>query len=86
MQRRDRVLLQRERDRLSQEVERSMPDLVLVPTAVVPGDNAQYSNGIAGVDPWRLAMCAISIGATQHYFLADSSDAAKVTGTRDCGP
>ena len=53
-----------------------MPDLVLVPTAVVPGDNAQYSNGIAGVTIAAGDVCYLD-GATQKYFLADSSDAAK---------
>jgi hypothetical protein len=52
-----------------------MPDLVLVPTAIVPGDGAQYANGIAGVAISAGEVCCLNT-TTQRFVLASSGTVA----------
>jgi hypothetical protein len=48
-----------------------VPDLVIVPTAVVPGDGAQYANGIAGVAITAGDVCCLDT-TSQRFILASS--------------
>lgn len=62
-----------------------MPDLVIVPSAVVPGDGAQLTNGIAGVAIAAGDVCALD-AATQRFILATVATiaGARVRGIASC--
>lgn len=62
-----------------------MPDIVIVPTAVVPGDGAQITNGIAGVALVAGDVVALDT-TTQRFVLASSASAvlARVRGIASC--
>jgi hypothetical protein len=52
-----------------------MPDLVLTPSAILPGDGAQYANGIAGVAIVAGDVCYLDT-TTQRFVLATSTTLA----------
>ena len=62
-----------------------MPDIILDPSAVVPGDGAQLSSGIAGVALTPGDVVALD-GPTQRYVLATSATlaGARVRGIASC--
>lgn len=62
-----------------------MPDLVVVPASVVPGDGAQITNGIAGVALAAGDLVALD-APTQTYVLASSATAAgaRLRGVASC--
>ena len=62
-----------------------MPDLVLDPTTVVPGDGSQLTNGIAGVAIVAGDVCALD-PATQRFILATTANiaGARVRGVAVC--
>ena len=52
-----------------------MPDLILVPSAVLPGDGAQYANGTAGVVIAAGDVCCLD-ATSQRFVLASSAAVA----------
>jgi len=62
-----------------------MADVVLVPSAVVPGDGAQFQNGIAGVALFAGNVVALD-ATTQRFILATSATVAgsRVRGIAAC--